>query len=887
MPIVIYTYTDPYQLPRESYWDEIRTCPYFCAAQTLVNGLRSLYTKDFVQGRVTTVQNLLTALFRNWESAAYKIRQHTEIDNVVSGQSFLSADSTVQERMERAFLFNRDEVFASIRVMAELALDVDELRADRLSTEQRCIVALYRRLLSAEQSSFHLTADFDEEEINAALLRAMKDASHENADLHVVEKDRIVVHGVHQFTPLMLRAIEAIAAYKKVILLLNYQEQYANVYQTWIDIYTAFDCPLVKSAGVPISPPPMHVSDDAGNVLAHRLGRLVDGQVDGIASGAAYEITEFDNVTAFAGYVARIFERAGKVDPVHPMRMMSEQIYAADSSVNNILKMYFPEQFGERQFLNYPLGHFFLGVANMWDSARGEMVISDLQDVQECLGAGILREDHAGQLSTIWGRLAALFEGCTTPDGMIARLRRLRTTKKYLHDPVQQEYLSHISYYTVGRDELTRMEQALTDLKDLAAYFYEDFEQQPHNFRAFYQRLKAYLQQDVMEAHDLGEEFTDIIRRVLQRLEEVEHIEASASFACLKATMSIYLVQEAKPGRSANWIVRDFEQIDGDILRSPRGRVNGQPIVYHFACLSDEDMSAATAAHFPWPLTDAFFEVAQDPVDWKYQVYVRARKEYKNYKRYALIYGLQFNRAHFKLSYVKRTGEREREAYYLLKLLGAATRSYEEQHRSTWLPDVKGIATAGVPAGIYTKYDYIRYQICAYKFLLESIIEGTTVYKNPFLLVKYFEVILENTVKEELEGEPFSEVGVIAALTESYEALSKYFPFVSLMNRMDVINHVRNRLFGGKMKQFPRLKDQDRTYMMIRELFIHRKLTDPKQFGRDVLKEVFSSVTDEKIAEALSESALSQKRYHRNINLWCQYCANHEFCAAAYVDARG
>lgn len=887
MSIVIYTYIDPYQLPRESYWDEIRTCPYFCAAQTLVNGLRSLYTKDFVQGRVTTVQNLLTALFRDWESTAYKIRQHAEIDNVVSGQSFLSADSTVRERMERAFLFNRDEVFASIRVMAELALDVDEIRADRLSAEQSCIVALYRRLLSAEQSSFHLTADFDEEEIDAALLRAMTDASHEGVDLRAVEKDRIVVHGVHQFTPLMLRAIEAIAAYKKVILLLNYQEQYANVYQTWIDIYTAFDCPLVKSAGAPISPPLMHVPDDAGNVLAHRLGRLVDGQVDGIASGAAYEITEFDNMTAFAGYVARVFERAGRADPAHPMRMMAEQIFAADSSVNNILKMYFPEQFGERQFLNYPLGHFFLGVANMWDSARGEMVISDVQDVQECLGAGILREDHAGQLSTIWGRLAALFEGCTTPDEMLARLRRLRMTKKYLHDPVRKEYVSHISYYAVSSDELARMEQALTDLKELAAYFYEDFEQQPHNFRAFYQRLKAYLQQDVMEAHDLEDEFTDIIRRVLKRLEEVEHIEASASFACLKETMSLYLVQEAKPGRSANWIVRDFEQIDGDILRSPRGRVNGQPIVYHFACLSDEDMSAAASSHFPWPLTDAFFEVAQNPVDWKYQVYVRARKEYQNYKRYALIYGLQFNRAHFKLSYIKSTGEREREAYYLLKLLGAVTRSYEEQHRSPWLADVTEIAVAGIPVGSYSKYDYCRYQICAYKFLLESIVEGTTIYKSPFLLVKYFEVILENTVKEELEGEPFSEVGVIAALTESYEALSKYFPFVSPMNRMDVINRVRNRLFAGKMKQFPHLKAQDRTYMMIRELFIHRRLTDPKQFGRDVLKEVFSPVTDEKIAEALSESALSQKKYHRNINLWCQYCANHELCAAAYVDARG
>lgn len=35
----------------------------------------------------------------------------------------------------------------------------------------------------------------------------------------------------------------------------------------------------------------------------------------------------------------------------HPtLYYMDEQIYSADSSVNEILKIYFPEQFGEREF---------------------------------------------------------------------------------------------------------------------------------------------------------------------------------------------------------------------------------------------------------------------------------------------------------------------------------------------------------------------------------------------------------------------------------------------------------------------------------------------------------------------------------------------------------
>ena len=881
MSIAIYTYKAPYQLNREPYWDEIRTCPYFCAAQTLVNGLRTLYTADFVQGRVTTVQNLLAALFKDWESTAHRIKQHAAIDNAIANQTVAIADPALRERMERAFLFNRAEVFDSLRVMAELDVDVNEISRDQLTPEQDYIVALFQSLCAARETAFDLSCDFDEAFVDAVLLEALRGASQGAADDLHLDADRIVIHGVHQFTPLMLRAIERIAAYKKVILLFQYQEQYAAAYQTWVDIYTAFDRPITASAGAELRPNPAHSVSYEGNVLADSLGQLINGNVDRISAGHPYEIMEFDNMTEFAAYVARAFEQAGKSDPENPMRMMQEQIYAADSSANNILKMYFPEQFGERQFLDYPLGHFFLAVANMWDAEKNEMVIADAADIKECLEAGILREDYPGQLSAVWGQLAALFEGCTTPDEMIRRLQRLRKRKKYLSDPAQQEYVRHISYYTVSRDAIDQMERALTELKELAAYFYEDFEQQPHNFRAFYQRLKAYLQQDVLDEQGLGEEFADIIRRVLERLEEVEHIDESASFSCLKATMSIYLVQETKPGKSAHWIVRDFEQIDGDILRSGQGRVRGKPVTYHFACLSDEDMCGGRARKFPWPLTDAFFEVAQEPVDWKYQVYVKARKEYRNYKRYALLYGLQFNRARFRLSYVRRSGEGEREPYYLLQLLGARRVRYEERRRSPWLADVTAIRAAGAPARAYEPADYYRWRLCRYRFLLESIAEGTTIYKEPFLLVKYFEIILENQIKEELQGSPAGETIVADALSDTYETLSKYFPFVSNLNRMDVLKKVRARLPHGKMP-FPILKDSDRAYMRIREQFIYKKLTDAGRPQVNILKDVFAPVSDAKIAETLAESALAQTYFHRHIGIWCQYCANHELCAASY-----
>ncbi len=46
MSIRIYSYNNPYKLDKELYWEEIKAAPFFCASQTLVNGLNYIYNKD-------------------------------------------------------------------------------------------------------------------------------------------------------------------------------------------------------------------------------------------------------------------------------------------------------------------------------------------------------------------------------------------------------------------------------------------------------------------------------------------------------------------------------------------------------------------------------------------------------------------------------------------------------------------------------------------------------------------------------------------------------------------------------------------------------------------------------------------------------------------------
>lgn len=126
-------------------------------------------------------------------------------------------------------------------------------------------------------------------------------------------------------------------------------------------------------------------------------------------------VIEFDNITEFSAYVAHIYEDA--VEKYYAdeqkkgsvLSYMREQFYSANSSVNDILKVYFPEQFGERHFLAYPIGHFFVAVTKMWNSENGGIKIEDMNDIAECLCSGALYEKKIGSLITTFNQTRNYF----------------------------------------------------------------------------------------------------------------------------------------------------------------------------------------------------------------------------------------------------------------------------------------------------------------------------------------------------------------------------------------------------------------------------------------------------------------------------------------------
>ena len=878
MAIIIYTYSNPYKINKEPYWAMVKNSFQLCVSQTLVNGLCDQYS-DFYKGKLVTISRFINHLYDEWESDAVAINQRATIDNIIGYMDFHDVVGDISaEDIINSLRRNRSYVLESIRIMFELGMDPNNIKKSELTYGQKCVVAIYEELLNTKNKHFILRSDFSSDEVDNAINGTIKDAISDKQkldDIEQIKKDTVVVHGIHQFSPIMLRTIEILSKYKNVIILFNYQQDYKNVYQTWLSVYNWFE------SKINISLQNFHNDSQEfeGGKIADNMAALISGSTAAIDFANQIDVLEFDNRTEFAGYIAKKFEEAeterSRDGYLHPtLYYMEEQVYSANSGVNDILKIYFPEQFGERDFLDYPIGHFFISITNMWDPITQSMCISDIKDIYECLSCGIISEKRAGAIISILDKCRLVVENDTTLKGMIKKLKKIKIRIANLDDEKEKLELSRLVYFDVTEDDLDILINALNELNQIADQFFLEFSDQKNDFKVFYKKISDVLVAKVLEKEDIDEDFRDIVQRVLGRLNEVKDIEVSASFDCLRETMQLYLKQMPKEGKGANWIVRNFEQIDGDVLRK---NSRDHEKIYHFACLSDQAMSITHRDEFSWPLDIGFFEIAQAPVDWKYQVFVTSRMEYKNFRRYALVYGLAFSKCKVKLSYIKNEGDSESELYYLLKVLNAKVKEYEPEAIDNYRKNGNYIEIETKQYRDFSQDDLVRYRLCSYRFLLESGIEGNTIYKDGFLMRQYMAVILEHRARRHFSGNSFVKNVVYSYLVEQMDELAVDFPFVNQLDIADTISLAFDYLekYAVSNGKFTKLQSKEYDYMLKREIFLFvptGKNADEKE------KEIFKPATQTEVDASLNGEKLSQEKYLKRLNSLCDKCADKDIC---------
>lgn len=856
MPIKIYTYADPYHIDDESFWDDIKNCPQFCVSQTMVNGLNMTYEHYKSSHQLCTIRALVDAMYDNWNSLNTKVKQMMAVDKAITELENIRGSCD----QFRAMHFNAKILSECIRIFCELGLDAQAFKADYLNIDQRFLIEIYKQIQANQNDAFLFRRVKSLKAVDDALTKVLR--LNGATDINSLDMNTIVIHGVHQFSPAMLCAIEDIGRFKTVVLMFNYQRQYSRIYETWLNIYSLFNSSIHFGAVDNEFQPTSLYDSFSSNALADSIGKLSEGQFDHDFFDVLkdIEVIEFENTTEFANYVAEIYETARSESETSgipsPLACMKEQFYSASRKANDILRAYFPEQFGERHFLDYPIGHFFVATTNLWNADEEKVFVNNFADLKECLEAGIISEQYPGQLVNCLNKVIPYIENCVNLNDIIHALKGL-TKYANRQDPIMQR----IGYFNVEKDDLLSLVTALQELETIITSFFTDFNSGGDNFKRFYARVQRFISSNV-DVGELDEEMRGVITNLLHRLDE-SNLPEEGTFYLLKQTMSIYLSQDDSVLSGAHWIVRGFEQIDGDILRSNQ---TGRQAIYHFCSLSDMDICASREQRLPWPLDARFFEYSQIPSDWKYQIFVKSKLEYNNFNRYALLYGLEFNRMPCKLSYIKNDGRKENELYHILKLLGIGVKKYIAYTDSSYQEKIKYEKNPEKQLQLINglqEVDYIKASICPYRFALDSIIQGKTVFRDRFLLQQYMRVLIEKKTLEALADNNFNEVMLREKILDFFNQMQDKFKIADELEKTQLINSVfiSMRKKVTKQERFWTITPQTRRCLNLAQDFLFTSSNELQPLSKDKVIELFE-----------------RQEFSGNHGKHCKYCSCKDIC---------
>ena len=837
MPFKIYTYEDPYKLDKADFWNEISALPHFCSARTLVNGFKDVLG-DKIEGLICPLDDLVKHedVYMQWtDNISLRIQQYS-----VFSAKFKQL--LEKEKISKSFYMaldkNQNHFLEAVRLFIELDISASAIDGSKGNTEQQLFVYMLKHAQKSPLFQFPKTPSREKlKEIIVALAKKeVKDCNGPQQEIKRCERavgvtqeqsfNSIVIHGVHQFTPVQLRLLLAMEKMgMTIIFLFNYQEKYSKIYSSWNEIYGCFEVPIHHDTVVREYEPP--TMQNPSNALACALGEICE---DRNAVGSpllrkwyklyeSIQLMEFANITEYAHFVSNHFdaaiqsysdsrsvmERGNNVwSNAAVLRHLDEQVYTANRDVHTLLKIYYPEYAKDRHFLSYPIGQFFSAIYRLWDY-ENRHIIFDVNAIKECLSSNILSVAPGEVLLRTFYNVAILFENVTTyeefqseiVEGYAKNYDKLAATPGT--DALSElKNLSIYSKYKVTKKDILALILAIEEINEIATYLFaldnsrEDF----INFGKHFHNLEEFLKQ--RELALANEQERALITALQLRLDKIkpENSTFSGTFRDLQQGLYYYLKQKNDEDQGVDWIVKNFEQIDGDILQSKRQFEKEQRKVYHFACVSDRDMNMTVNDQLPWPLTDEFIHAAYSPIDLQFQVYYTSLGERSNFLRYALFYGLCYNRCDVRLSYVKQYGDETTEPYALLAILGLAPKAelVESVHKSTpFAISVGKEITRGVKYDLYQMMDMF---LCPYRFFLDYVMEDGPVVQGNFLYQKYFENLLIEAVWKRIGKQNRADAMKYLSqiMDQETQKLEPYFKFWKRTEIIDLKLRAKNYL---------------------------------------------------------------------------------------------
>ncbi|MEI8216538.1 MAG: hypothetical protein WCF96_05515 [Eubacteriales bacterium] len=813
--------------------------PHFCASDTLMQGLETQYGRISFgyMGAITTLINLFYKDFINNPQSDMQL--FLTISNIIRGMK--------EPEIKKAFRFNISDIVESIKLLILMNADSNLFNKADLSVEQNYLIIIYEEVITSEYyEGYKKLALLNKEDYISSIISTLneeikwyfgdnrrnyieKSGAKSNLNdrndglecLRIIidylnklsqskhgqegylsltgrkkttykrDLDRanylyellqgqnfeafnkIIVHGVHKITPIMFHFFKQLEKFGvEVIFLINYCKNLPFTYSTWKEVYGWCDAKFEYESTIDIQ---------SGQLIGQSIAAIIEGKDPPKLDDQ--EVILFRNLTEFTdNEVAITFDEAGE-----SISQMKTQYYAVTGeSSNALLKMYYPDQFGSRHFLSYPIGQFILGIYSMWDFEVASLKIED-KYLLECAATGLYKsETH--NIYSIYKKISTYFTDVKLLIKYYERIKELKTANEIINTNNLYNDLKMISFFNITLDEIDEFKKFIEFIEGISNELFKD-SNKTVDFAKHFGILMEIISNKATSNVIISDTESKLIEELNIKMKLFHEGAVKGNIEDVKDAIAFYLSGSNKKD-SSNWIVRNFEQIDGSVLLGTSTTAK----YHHFALLSNLNMNSQNSDILTWPLSEKMF-VGYTDMESAVPVITKCILEHRNFLKFSLFYGTFFSNKNIQLSFIQEENGREQTLYYLLKILNLGQKLFDKSGQPSFIAEEsKEKVISALNSEKLSSEEKETFAICPFKFMINYLIKSPIEYSNEYH-IKYFVSNFMFILMEKKYG--LKEKDLKNKLSIEYENIRKLFPFWGQAVLYDLEKNTYKQIIGN------------------------------------------------------------------------------------------
>lgn len=728
----IYTYTDLIKLGDNEAFQEIRYYPQVTDSSELRKGLVGTREKDGFEGifagdhkmRVTEFHRLEQAAFEGWGTEQSKFYELILLSEFLRKKK----DDASGDKKKIDWLIgckrNLGSLLSSIILLEQAEVRPEDIEAGN-ERDLMLLKEAWRYLIQHDPGIQKFHKDMSRSDTKESWEPILRKAFRTDASFSDI--DAIVFHGLYYITPIqekIMRALER-AGYR-LIFLIAYDERYPFVHEIWDETYTE-ECGYTPKGE-------WHIEKAVGDDI---YGDIFEGK-KGVVLQNRLQLREYASVVEF----------------VNDLKNDQEKGYAFYSSdyktANEILKEYYPEEYGERKILSYPIGQFVSILNRMWDDDRQTLIL-DEESLIECFSSGWLSVDGTSgrQYLQELTYILPFFTGCQTINEWAGRIRLLKQIRHDAIDPfvVDQDPeestarwqevignpLAYFSMYAVGQEELDVILRLIRQLLDMAADLFG--KGQPIRVSEHICKLDQILKQHEISNEMYAEERA-IVVDIFENLNRPGGFDVECAASDIANALDLYLCGRLEEGEIQTdriGLVHPMYQIDAACINNA-GKVH--------VCMCDVKAMPGGNAEHVWPLTSTVihdcYKRTENPLLVNLMHIMESRTIYNRYLMYVALKNKDVI-----VSWISTVGEKRLAPSPYIKLIARATGqrlTRAKRHRLTLSKveetpygqdRIEEYRNERMPSDTI-KEARMDYAVCPMRYVLGYVVEKRPTYSSEF-----------------------------------------------------------------------------------------------------------------------------------------------------------